>query len=278
MPKLNSSEQDILKEIDKWKAAEPSIFTKASGLMSRPLEWASDNLIPEEVKNKSSVVTDKIISRLQDMSKWTVKEEEVLKATREYAVDSETIIELKNASIHDLDNVSEDFVNLNTKIAAAEGFGAGLIGWAGMIADLPALFTIACRMCYQVSLSYGYAVPKEDEDAKQRNFEIGYMLRIIKVASAANKVLKTSALLELKEYEAAHRLEKEEELAGDFLTKQVSKGATINVSRVLVNVIVKQIFARSAITKIPGFGAFMTAGFNYTFMNEVGKNSPHAIS
>lgn len=273
MAKLNSAEEKILDDIAEWKADEPGIISKASELLSQPLAWVGDKLIPDEVSDKFSIVTETIVARLHDLSTWTVSEESVLKATQEFQVQSDTIIDLKKAAIQDLDNVAENFVKKNLALATAEGFGAGLIGWASMIADVPALFTIAFRCVYQISCCYGYGISSLENDSRERDFEIGFMLRIFRIALAASSKDKTGCLIELRDFELAHREEISKKVGNDYVTKQISKAAAINISRVLVNEIVKAIFTRGAITKIPGVGAILNAGFNFAFISDVGNTA-----
>ena len=271
MAKLNSTEQKLLSEIEDWKEKGPGFLNTATHVATKPLLWAGDKLIPAEVKDKFSVVGEKIAEKLQDASQWTVSEDEVLKATKEFEIDGSTIIELQNASVFDLNHVAEEFVKFNTRLAAAEGFGTGLLGWPGLLADLPALFILNFRMLYQISLSFGYKVePAKEEGAEP--FEVGYMLRIFKVATAASTEAKTVALTELKEYEDEHP-DGIARVGSDYTRNQFGKNAAINISRIIINQIVKETLARKAITSIPGIGAVLTAGFNYYYVQDVGRTA-----
>ncbi|MCB9232881.1 MAG: EcsC family protein [Bacteroidia bacterium] len=271
MAKLNSSDKQILEDIALWKSNGPGFFSQATEFISKPISWAGDKLIPEEVKSQMGRLTETIVDKLHDLSKWTVKEEEVLKATREFEIDSDTIIALKKASIQDLDHVSEKFIKTNCQLGAAEGFGTGLIGWPGLIADLPALFTLCMREIYQISLCYGYAIDEHGPESAQAEFEIGYMLRIFRVATASTKVEKTKALLDLKDFEVEFNPEVSQDLGNDYARKQIGKSAAINLSRMIVNEIIRQTLARKAVTFIPGIGAVLTAGFNYAYISDVGQ-------
>lgn len=269
MAKLNSAEESVLKEVTAWKALEPGFLSKATHFVSRPLVWAGDNLIPEEVKNKMGDITEKVVEKLQDASQWSVKPEEVLKATREFEINSDTIIELRKASIFDLDHVAESFRKTNSQLAAASGFGTGLIGWAGLIADLPALLALSFRNIYQVSLCYGYDLTSGDE--KQEAFEVGYMLRVLRIAATSSLEDKMSALSDLKDYEMNHFDNVTADFGHSYARKQITKVAAIQVSNMIINEVVKQTLARKAITSIPGIGAFLTAGFNYLYLQDVGQ-------
>ncbi len=271
MAKLNSTEQKLLSEIEDWKETGPGFLNAATHVATKPLIWAADKLIPAEIKDKFSSVGEAIADKLQDASQWTVRETEVLKATKEFEIDSATIIELQNASVFDLNHVAEEFVKFNTRLAAAEGFGTGLLGWPGLLADLPALFVLNFRMMYQIALSFGYRVePSKEEGAEP--FEVGYMLRIFKVATSASTESKTVALQELKQYEDDHP-DGIARVGGDYTRNQFGKNAAINISRIIINQIVKETLARKAITSIPGIGAVLTAGFNYYYVQDVGRTA-----
>lgn len=270
MAKLNSTEQKLLQDIDAWKETGPGFLNAATHVATKPLIWAAGKLIPDDIQDKMSAVSERIAEKLQDASQWTVREEEVLKATKEFEIDSSTILELQNASVFDLNHVAEEFVKFNTRLAAAEGFGTGLLGWAGLVADLPALFVLNFRMLYQISLSFGYKVePSSEEDTEP--FEVGYMLRIFKIATASSSEAKEAALLELKQYEEDHP--DGIRVGGEFTRNQFGKNAAINLSRIIINQIVKETLARKAITSIPGIGAVLTAGFNYYYVQDVGRTA-----
>jgi hypothetical protein len=269
MAKLNSTEQKLLKEVEAWKNSGPGFLSLATHFATKPLIWAADKLIPAEAQDKMSTIGDVIVDKLQDISQWTVSEEDILKSIREFELDANTIVELKKASVFDLIHVSEEFTKQNTRIAMAEGFGTGLLGWPGLIADLPALFTLCFRLIYQTSLSYGYRFEK-DPESDHEPFEVGYMLRVFRVATASTLGTKTAALEELDDFQESHP-EGIARIGGDYTRKQIGKAAGISLSRALINQIVKETFGRKAITSIPGIGAVLTAGFNYYYVSDVGK-------
>jgi hypothetical protein len=271
MAKLNSTEQKLLQEIEEWKETGPGFLNAATHVATKPLLWAAEKLIPADIQDKLGGVGERIAEKLQDASQWTVREDEVLKATKEFEIGSATILELQNASVFDLNHVAEEFVKFNTRLAAAEGFGTGLLGWAGLIADLPALFVLNFRMLYQISLSFGYKLEPASEEGEEP-FEVGYMLRIFKVATASSSESKEVALAELKEYEDNHP-DGIARVGSDFTRKQFGKNAAINISRIIINQIVKETLARKAITSIPGIGAVLTAGFNYYYVHDVGRTA-----
>lgn len=280
MAKLNSTEKKLLNEVDDWKGSGPGFLSRATNLATKPIVWAADKIIPQSAKDAMGGVSDKIVDKLQDISQWTVSEEDVLSQTKEFEINSETILELKNASVFDLIHFSENFTKNNSRIAAAEGFGTGLLGWPGLIADLPALFTLSFRLIYQTSLCFGYAMDKVPEGEEAESFEMGYMLRIFQIAAASTREKKMRGIEELRKYEDKHpQFVKRDGLVeyghqgSDYLREQVGKTLGVNLSRILINEIIKETFSRKAFTSIPGIGAVLTAGFNYYYVQDVGQTA-----
>jgi hypothetical protein len=128
MAKLNSTEQKLLQEIEEWKETGPGFLNAATHVATKPLLWAAEKLIPADIQDKLGGVGERIAEKLQDASQWTVREDEVLKATKEFEIGSATILELQNASVFDLNHVAEEFVKFNTRPVRLGGADSGLAG------------------------------------------------------------------------------------------------------------------------------------------------------
>lgn len=271
MAKLNSSEQQILKDIASWKASNPSFLNRATDFVSKPLSWLTEKLIPEDVRGSVSGVTESIIEKLQDATQWTVNSQDVLNATREFEIEALTILELKKANIHDLDHVSEKFIDQNTRVGTLSGVGTGLVGWPGLIADLPALFMLSLRTINQIALCYGYDAANTELSQAEKAYEMEFMMRVFKTSTASDKVEKQLSLSELRDFEAGFDKGVYGQVAGDFTTKQISRGATSFVSRMIIKEIVERTLVKKAVGLVPGLGAVFSGGFNYVYLKDVGE-------
>ena len=272
MARLNDSEKKILDQIARWKAATPSFIARATEFVSKPITWLTDNLIPANIRSSVGDITDKVAERIQDLSQWTVNKEVILKATKEFEIDANTILGLRQATIHDLDHVAQDFITTNSRIGTGSGAVAGIVGWAGLAADLPALFVLALRSIYQIALCYGYDLEGENGTQAEKDFEFEYIMRVFKVATASDKVQKQKALGELKDFEAGRYDEDlTSGLGSDFTTKQMGKNTTRIISQRIIREIVEQTLSKKAAALVPGLGAIFNAGFNYVYLNDVGE-------
>ncbi|MDX2246870.1 MAG: EcsC family protein [Bacteroidia bacterium] len=271
MAKLNASESKILDEVAAWKGEGPSFLNRATDFVSRPISWVTEKLTPEDVKGSISGLTEKVVEKLQDVTQWTVNSEDILKATREFEITSTSIPDLKKQSIHDLDHVAEKFIEHNTRMATLSGVGTGLVGWPGLIADLPALFTFSIRTIYQIALCYGFDLNGENHSPEDKAYEMEYMMRVFKISTASDKIQKQRSLAELKDFEAGRNSEVYGEVAGDYTTKQLGRNATSFISRIIIKEIIERTITKKAIGLVPGLGAIFSGGFNYVYMKDVGE-------
>lgn len=271
MAKLNSSEQTILRDIAGWKANNPSFLNRATDFVSKPLSWLTEKLIPEDVRGSASGLTESIIEKLQDATQWTVSNETILTSTHEFEITANSIQDLKKASIHDLDHVAERFIDQNTRVGTISGVGTGLVGWPGLIADLPTLFVLSLRTINQIALCYGFDATSTALSEHQKAYEMEYMMRVFKTATAADKIQKQLSLSELRDFEAGFDKGVYGEVAGDFTTKQISRGATSFVSRIIIKEIVERTLVKKAVGLVPGLGAVFSGGFNYVYLKDVGE-------
>lgn len=271
MAKLNSSEAKILDQVAGWKAESPSFLNRATDFVSKPITWLTDKLTPEDVKASISSVTEKVVDKLKDFSKWSVDPQSVLEETKEFEIQAKSIADLRKASIHDLDHVAEKFMNDHTRMGTLSGIGTGLVGWPGLIADLPTLFTLAMRTIYHVSLTYGFDPSSNELSIEEQSFEAEFMMRVFKIATSSDKVQKQRGLSELKDFEANRLHHIAGELGGDFTTKQIGKGATLSISQRIIREIVEQTLSKKAAALVPGLGAVFSAGFNYVYLKDVGE-------
>ena len=271
MAKLNSAEQKILDEIFRWKGQKPSFLNRATDVMSKPITWLTEKIIPDSVRASAASMAESLAEKLRDLTQLTVDKEKVLLATRQYEIDSETILELRKASIFDLDNVSKDFISDNTRMAALSGVGTGLVGWPGLIADLPTLFMISLRTIHQIAICYGFDLNDKNQPPGHREFELEYMMRVFKVATSADVTQKQRGLSEIKDFEMGREIELAEGVGGEFTARQIGRNATSLVSQRIIREIVEQTISKKAAALVPGLGAIFSAGFNYVYLQDVGE-------
>ncbi|EAX47806.1 cation-transporting ATPase, E1-E2 family [Thermosinus carboxydivorans Nor1] len=178
---LTPYETSQISLIRDWKNQEPWVISKTFGIVVSPLSWVVRNLIPEAVIRG-------VLDGANAVSQYFADCNDI---KRDGQVNS--IKELRTKDLQLSDKLANEVHNWAIGLAAAEGVGTGLIGLPGMVADIPAIITIALRTIHKIALCYGYEVEtKEDKD---------FILGIL-AASGANTVKeKISALYTLRTIE-----------------------------------------------------------------------------
>ncbi len=92
------------------------------------------------------------------------------------------------------DDVAQRVWTAHCGYAAAEGAATGMIGIAGLIADIPLTLSIAIRLIRSVALSYGYSAAHPPET--------DYVLHVLRIASTNEDDIRLETLGLLKRLES----------------------------------------------------------------------------
>ncbi|MCX7746455.1 MAG: EcsC family protein [Clostridia bacterium] len=233
-PKSNLSpyEKSQIKKIWEWKNEEPGIVSLASKTVLSPFTGMIQKIVPETV----------IISALDFTQVFAVKfsgSEDILKNAN-----IKNIKELKDKNLELSDSLADKIHKNAILLAAVEGAGTGLLGFAGFAADLAAVTALALRTIYKIGMCYGY----DTTDHTDKN----YMLGILSLATSNSKHEKDKALSCIKDIQ--------ERLAGE--------AASILI-RNLAGQLSKNLIRRKTLSVFPVVGAAFGSSVNGWYMNDV---------
>jgi uncharacterized protein (DUF697 family) len=236
--------------IKAWKKEEPSVLSKATGVVAAPLAWLVQKVIPEKAIQSALEAANWAGCHLADSG-------DIL---RDGGVDQ--IAELRSKSLQLSDRLANEAHNWAIGMATVEGGATGAFGLPGMAADIPAIVTLALRTVHKIGLCYGY----ESSNEEDKSFVLGILS-----ASGANSVEdKVEALLALRsiqqilinqtwkkmsEKAAIHQMSKEGAIIG---VRNVAKQLGINLTK------------RKALQAIPFIGAGVGASMNAWYIKDVG--------
>ncbi len=253
--RLTPQEKAIRREIETWQHAEGSVLTQALNWAMRPVDWAVDRVAPPAVIDTVSENVGQFLSVLSDASEWTYEFDDVITAARERGLNVETVSELREESVEDLDPLARSLFTQNTVLAAIEGGGAGIGGAALIAADIPLLFTINFRLIQQIGAAYGF--PMRGPQFRP------LVLSIFNVAAAGGREARNEALREVSVAAAA--------FANNLDYKGRVSGTFRDQNRHLPREIAKNIAGRKVAQAVPGAGAAIGASVNYWFTNETAE-------
>jgi uncharacterized protein (DUF697 family) len=154
--------------------------------------------------------------------------------------------------------VAKSYHAPNKYLAALEGGVCGLGGPGAAAADLPLLFSIACRAIQQVGTCYGFNM--DDPDVQP------VVLSVFNVGAGASSAAKARFLLDL--HVAAEAFAKRwtyQKVAEQTVTggaAQALKQMTRRLPQKIAHKVTKQKLAQA----LPVLGAAVGASFNYAFL------------
>lgn len=253
--RLTDYERRALRDIDRWERGE-TFLQQALGFAMRPVDWAFERVVPEPAVDAMTEALTQALSALNDASEWTFEEEDVLKVARETGLDPETIAELRDEPLPELDRLAKRFTSQNAVMASLSGGGAGLGGALLVAADIPVLFTVNFRLIQQISAAYGFPLRGPSYAP--------LVVSIFNVSASGSREAKSDALRELSVAGAAfaHGSDYRGRKAQGTLREQIGH---------LPREIAKNLAARKLGQMIPVAGAAVGAGVNYWFTDQTAK-------
>jgi hypothetical protein len=253
--RLTPTERAIRRDIEEWQHGDGSVLTQALNWAMRPVDWAVDRVVSPEIVDQVSDKVGQFLSVLSDASEWTYEFDDVIAMAQERGLKVDTVSELRDEPIDDLDPMARSLFRQNTVLAAVEGGGAGLGGAALIAADIPLLFTINFRLIQQIGACYGF--PMRGPAFRP------LVLSIFNVAASGSREARNEALREVSVAAAA--------FANNLDYKGRVSGTFRDQNRHLPREIAKNLVGRKLGQAVPGAGAAVGAGINYWFTNETAE-------
>ncbi len=248
--RLSDYEKQARKEVEAWRYDEASLLQQIFDWTMRPFDWVVKQVVPDSLVDQAGEAIARFVSTLSEASSWTYDEGSILKQARERQIAAESLSDLRDKPLEDLDQLARSQISENTILAAIEGGGTGLGGAALIVADIPLLFTINLRLIQQIGACYGFSI----RDPQYRPL----VLSIFDVAASGSQKAKNEATREMSVAAAAfaHDLEYRGRSSSDTFQEQ---------NRHLPREIAKNLIGRKLGQLIPVAGAAIGAGINYWF-------------
>ena len=255
--RLSNYEHGQVKAIKKWKAEEPSVVSKAFGIILSPVTWLINKIIPEAA-----------IRGVLDFSSLA---SELLTDTKDILRDSgvSSVSDLKTHDLEKSDSLANEVHNWAIGLATMEGGATGASGLLGMAFDVPAVIVLALRTIHKIGMCYGFEVKtKHDKE---------FVLAVLAVSGANEMGEKLAALTTLRAIEVAIAKQTWKQLGQKAATNQMGKEAGIIAIKNLAKQLGINLTKRKALQAIPAIGALVGASANGWYINEVGWAARHAF-
>jgi len=243
-------------EVAAWETSERGVFSRMAGAVMGPMGRMAERAIPESLQEGVGKAVAGVLGKLSSAAEWTVKGESIdakLAAARERLGD-----ELKAA-----DAVARTYWKWGVGCGGAEGAATGAVGLPGLVADIPALLTIALRCVQQIGRSYGY----NTSEGPERD----YVLHVLRTGTTVDSKLKMSFLLIMKEMEQVLIKVGWKKATEGLVGKELARLSLTGGMQQMAKAMGVQLTQRKALQIVPVVGAAVGGAFNATFLNDVAR-------
>ncbi len=243
-------EEKQIELIREWEREEPGVVSKAIGILTQPLAWLVQQVIPDAAIMGALDFASAIAKSLSDHDDL-LRDAEV-----------STLAELHDLDLERLDGLADEVHDWAVGVAAAEGAATGAAGLPGMVADVPVVITLALRTIHKIGLCYGY--PSNDEVDQKFIFAV-------LSASGTNSVKeKLASLALLRSLQVILMRQTWKTMSEKAVASQLSKEAGVIALRSLAKQLGVNLTKRKALAAIPVIGAAVGGTANGWWLKEVG--------
>jgi len=248
--------EEAKEEIQKWESSGPGFLAQVGDAILWPVQKAAEMLIPKAVQEMVGKALIGFLEGLSKASAWTVSADAVRRR----------VAARRKACHHGLkasDEAAKHYWAWNVSYAIAEGGVTGVTGLPGLVADIPALFTICLRCIQQIAHCYGYDTSED--------LEREYVMHILRTGSTGDIKAKMEFLIGLKQVEQVLLKVTWKKMNEALARKEISRLSLLAAIRQFAKTLGIQITKRKALQMVPAVGGLVGASFNGTFVNDVGR-------
>lgn len=237
-------------ELNAWEDRRPGLLSKVSDTLLAPLEGVIEALVPDEIQEAVFLKLDQAMQHLHRVGNRLIDPEKI-----QHQVAAKT--ESHGVPLLSADIIARSYWGKGVAWASAEGGLTGAAGWAGLLMDVPALYTIALRTVQQIATCYGYDAASEPEQQ--------YALFLVRTGSSRDGANKLGCIVELKKLEQV------------LLSRCVQRlGVALTGEAAIRNVAGKvsaELVRRKAMQCLPFIGAAVGASLNAYFIHDVAETA-----
>jgi len=247
--KATDYEKSEFKDIQKWENEPPNIVSHALGVVSTPVVWLAQKLVPQKAIEGCLNLANAAGSALADTGD-ILRDGKVAK-----------ISDLRKVNLEVCDDLANSVHNWALAFATAEGGAAGFFGIAGMAVDIPSLVTFSLRSIHKVGLCYGYEAKSNDDEK--------FILSVLSAAGANNPTEKMTAIATMRSIQQMIMKTTWKKMAETAAQKTFSKEAGGLAIKNLAKQLGINITKRKALQAIPFIGAGIGAAMNAQYVNDI---------
>lgn len=247
----------VRQEIGDWKYPDQNLLDKTVTVLSSPIVKAGEALMnAPQLGDALKQATEKTITTLSDAANWTLDVQDTIEAYQ----NEPDIVELSVNKLTDIEALPVAIVDKQVKLfkskyvalTSAQGVVTGMVGWAGIPADVVGLITANLRAISEYATYYGFDMSAKGEQL--------FAMSLLAVATSISAEERQAALRDI-----FSMVQNPETLAFNQINEEV-------VSRVLRQTATKvatNLVKTKAAQIIPAVGAVVAGGVNASYTASV---------
>ena len=250
-------EAKVRAEIEAWKNPDKGILDKTLAVLNTPVVAAGDALMEApQFGDSLKKATEETISALSDAANWTLDTQDVIDSYQEAAdindFSIKTLSDIKSLPIAVIDKQVKLFKSKYVALTSAQGVTTGVVGWAGIPADVVGLITANLRAIGEYATYYGFDINDEGEQL--------FAMSLLAVATSASVEERKAAL------DDTHAMIKDPETQA---FNQINEEVMSRVLRQTATKVATNIVKTKAAQIIPAVGAVVAGGVNASYTANV---------
>ena len=248
-------------EIQDWRHPDSSILDKTLATLVMPIEKAGEALMnAPQLGDTLKQATEKTILSLSDAANWTIDVQDTIEAYRNDG-DSERanikkLTDIQNLPIAVVDNQVRLFKSKYVALMSAQGVTTGIVGWAGIPADIVGLITANLRAISEYATYYGF-----DMSAKQEQI---FAMSLLGLATSTSGDERQAALDDTFSLVTSDSKDPE-----TLALNQINEEVMSRVLRQTATKVATNLVKTKAAQIIPAVGAVVAGGVNANYTASV---------
>ena len=248
-------------EIADWETGRKGYFARFGDFALNPAARLTARVVPASVERAACQVIEKTLRLTAQAGKFSVDVKGIT-ARRSRKVGTKRAL---GSQLKSCDDLAKGYWNAHCGYAAAEGAATGLIGFAGLMADIPLILSIAIRSIRTIALCYGYSAAHPPET--------DYALHILRIGSTNEKDIRATTLALLKKLELSIASESKKKSTSRTLKKKRRAEPQFFSLQEYAKSMAIELIQRRALRLLPVAGVVTAASFNAAYAHDIGKTA-----
>lgn len=249
------------KEIADWRHPDSGILDKTFATLTMPIEKAGAALMDAPQFGETlKQATETTITTLSDAANWTIDIQDIIDAYRDKleGIDSNvsSFDDIKDLPIAVVDEQVKLLKSKYVALTSAQGVATGMVGWAGIPADIVGLISANLRAINEYALYYSF-------DTSQKSEQV-FAMSLLGLATSHSADERKEGLddtFKLVDYDSKDP----ETLAFN----QISEEVMSRVLRQTATKVATNLVKTKAAQVIPALGAVVAGGVNASYTSSV---------